>query len=267
MTTQIQQIFRHPVKGLTAEARDRVELVADFGMAGDRAFALMFEDTGDPQPQTPWLSKKHFAVQNDWGELAALHCTYDSDRQTLTVRQPGGVELSERVTTAEGRDRLSQFFSDYLQQLRPSSAARHPEATPVRLVGTADGTTRYPDRDRGQISIVSQATLDDLAAKLGVAAIDARRFRPNFVVSGVAAWDEFDWVGRDLQLGDARVAVTARIGRCANIDVNPDTGQRDLDLLSQLSAQFGHAQTGVIARVLSGGTVSVGTAVAAAAAV
>ena len=149
-------------------------------------------------------------------------------------------------------------MTDYLQTLTPSSTARHPQATPVRLIGTATGDTRYPDRDRGQISLLSQGTLDEIAAKVGQSQIDARRFRPNFVVDGLAPWGEFDWAGRHLQLGTATIEVLTPIGRCLNIDVNPDTGDRDLSLLSQLPIHFGHAQTGVIARIVEGGCVQCG---------
>lgn len=254
----IREIFVHPVKGLTPQRCDRVELLENFGIRGDRAFALMFADTGTPKPRTPWLSKKHFAVQNDWGKLAALDCSYDGTRHTLEIKRNGESVLVADVGTSEGRDRVGDFFTEYLQTLTPSPSARHPHVSPVRLVGTPTGETRYQDRDRGQISIISQATLDDIARQVGLGAMDPRRFRPNFIVDGADPWAEFDWVGGRLRLGPALVQVTARIGRCLNIDVNPDSGDRDFPLLSKLSEGFGQAQTGVIATIIEGGTVAKG---------
>lgn len=255
---EVTRIFKYPVKGLTPQECDRVELRRDFGIVGDRTFAFMFTDMGSPQPETPWCSKKHLAVQNDWGELAALTCRYDAERQELELRFGERFALVESVATEAGRDRLGQFMTDYLQKLTPSPAARHPQATPVRLIGTATGETRYQDRHQGQISIVSQATLDDIAAKVGETRIDVRRFRPNVVIDGVPPWGEFAWVGQQGRLGTATVEVTAPIGRCLNIDVNPDTGDRDLSLLAQLREQFQHCRVGVIAKVLDGGTVEMG---------
>nr|WP_206043796.1 MOSC domain-containing protein [Geitlerinema sp. P-1104] len=255
---EVKTIFKHPVKGFTPQVCDRVELRRDFGMVGDRAFAFMFTDTGNPQPQTPWLPKKYLAVQNDWGGLAKLRCSYHPHRQELELHLGETLAIVESVSTEEGRDRLSQFVSDYLQTLTPSPTARHPQATPVRLIGMPTEDTRYPDRHPGQISLLSQATLDAIAAKVGQSQIDSRRFRANFVVDGLPPWGEFDWVGRQLQLGTATIEVLAPIGRCLNIDVNPDTGDRDLPLLSQLPTHFGHAQTGVIARIVEGGFVQCG---------
>lgn len=255
---KIREIFVYPVKGLTAQPLDRVELAENFGIIGDRAFALMFTDMGEPQPLTPWLSKKHFAVQNDWGKLASLNCSYHSNSQTLEIRYHGELLATENLGTETGRDRISAFFTEYLQTLTPSPSARHPQKSPVVLVGTGTGETRYQDRDQGQISIISQATLDDIAQKFGIDAIDRRRFRPNFIVDNLAAWGEFKLVGNQLKLGSALVEVTARIGRCLNIDVNPDTGDRDISLLAKMSEKFGHAQTGVIAKVITGGRVTTG---------
>lgn len=259
---KINTIFVHPVKGLTAQVCDRVQLVENFGILGDRAFALMFTDMGDAQPLTPWLSKKHFAVQNDWGQLASLNCAYDTTSQTLEITKNGELLAAANLGTETGRDRISAFFSEYLHSLTPSTSARHPQYSPVRLVGTTTGDTRYQDRDQGQISIISQATLDDIAEKVGVNYIDPRRFRANFIVDNIPAWSEFNWVGNRLKLGSALVEVTAPIGRCLNIDVNPDTGDRDISLLSQLSAKFGHAQTGVIAKVITGAVVTTGETLA-----
>jgi uncharacterized protein YcbX len=47
--------------------------------------------------------------------------------------------------------------------------------------------------------------------------IDVRRFRPNFLVgddAATAAPVEFDWVGREVDLGQARIAAVMRCPRC-----------------------------------------------------
>ena len=85
-----------------------------------------------------------------------------------------------------------------------------------------------------------------------------RRFRPNIVVTGIDAWSEFDLVGKQLSLGDAKITVTAKIGRCMNIEVDPETGDRDVPLLSVLKEKYGHSYTGVLATVESDGVVAVG---------
>ena len=254
----VKQLFIHPVKGLTPKAQERVTLQVGYGIPGDRSFALMFKEEAIDADLTkvPWMKKQNFAMQNDWHGLAALDCDYSLATGILTVKRKG-VELLVADTNSEnGRDRISTFFTGYLAGIYPSQTARHSNRAPLQLVGMF-GKTRYPDREAVHISLVSQATIDHLSELAGQA-IDVRRFRPNIVLDGLPAWGEFDWVGQEMQLGTARIAITARINRCLNIDVNPETGERDIRLLSLLQKHFHHTQTGVLAKVITNGTVAKG---------
>jgi uncharacterized protein YcbX len=259
----IKQLFIHPVKGLSPQDCHQAVLEAGHGIQGDRAFALMFVHEGqtiEAAETVPWQSKKYFAVQNDWPSLAALKCDYDPDTAELTVGRRGEERiplLVAKTNTTQGRAKISAFFTEYLRTLEPTEAARHPQHSPLQLVGSSRGETRYSDRESGHISLISQGTLNEISRRIGTE-IDIRRFRPNIVLDGVPAWGEFDWVGKELQLGESRILVSAPIGRCVNIEVNPETGDRDLPLCRVLPEQFGHLQTGVVAKVLSGGTIQVG---------
>jgi uncharacterized protein len=257
----IKQLFTYPIKGLTPQEMSEFALTAGHGIKGDRAFALMFADNLEaaniPAENAPWMSKKYLAVQNDWPLLAALECHYQPETAVLTVKRQGVAVLSAETNTAAGRDRISTFFTEYLAEIQPTKEARHPQLAPLRLVGDSSGETRYPDRQPVHISLLSQATLDQLTA-IAAQKIDVRRFRPNIVLEGMEAWSEFELIGKQFQLGEARIEVTAPIGRCVNIEVNPQTGDRDLALLSLLQQEFGHAQTGVLAKIINSGTVKIG---------
>lgn len=253
----VKQLFIHPIKGLTPQSCDRVDLQAGHGIPGDRAFALMFDlDAARESVIVPWQKKQNFAMQCDWPSLAALNCHYDFQTDVLTLKRNSVELLVAETNTESGRDRINAFFTGYLAAIYPSQSARHPDRSPLQLVGDGNGT-RYPDRELGHLSIVSQATLDQLSVTVGKA-IDVRRFRPNIVVEGISAWDEFDWVGQEIQLGTAKLEITAPINRCLNIDVNPDTGERDIALFSLLQKHFKHKQTGVLAKVISSGAATLG---------
>lgn len=257
----VKQLFTYPIKGLTPQAMSEFALTTGHGIKGDRAFALMFADNiqaaNIPAENVPWMSKKYFAVQNDWPLLAALDCHYAAETAVLTVKRQGVAVLSAETNTAAGRDRINSFFTEYLAAIEPTKEARHPQRVPLHLAGNSSGETRYPDREPVHISLLSQATLDQLTERAG-RHIDVRRFRPNIVLEGMAAWSEFELIGKQFQLGNARIEFTARIGRCVNVEVNPENGDRDIALLSLLQQEFGHAQTGVLAKVLDSGTVKIG---------
>lgn len=253
----VKQLFTHYVKGLSPQECDRIFLQAGHGIPGDRAFALMHQPEDQQAEAVPWKRKQYFAMQNDWPGLAALACHYDPEAAVLSIKWQGVELLAAETNTPTGRDRISAFFTGYLAALQPVPTARHPQHGPLQLVGNSDGTTRYPDRQPVHISLVSQASLNHLSEVAGQP-IDGRRFRPNILLEGVTAWAEMDWVGQELQLGTARIVITAPINRCLNIDVNPQTGVPDISLFSLLQQKLGHPQTGVLAKVVTSGNVSVG---------
>jgi uncharacterized protein YcbX len=259
-TIEVTHLFTYFIKGLTPHRCDRVSLQADHGIPGDRSFALMYADaiaeaSGDGEA-VPWMKKNNFAMQNDWPGLASLACEYDPTTSQLTVKQQGIELLAEATNTPKGRDRISAFFTGYLAALQPTATARHPEKAPLRFVGDGN-STRYPDRNPVHISLINQASLEDLGQKLGFE-IDPRRFRPNILLQGIPAWEELNWVGKTFQMGTAEIAIAAPINRCLNIDVNPDTGAQDCSIFAALHPTLGHRQTGILATVTQSGTVSVG---------
>jgi hypothetical protein len=88
------------------------------------------------------------------------------------------------------------------------------------------------------------------------------RFRANLYVEGWPAWHECDLVDQTLAIGDARLKVIKRITRCAAVNVDPDTGARDLAIPQALMQRLGHNECGIYAEVIAGGDVSVGDMIA-----
>jgi len=89
------------------------------------------------------------------------------------------------------------------------------------------------------------------------------RFRANLYVEGWPAWSEFDLLDRTLAIGATRLKVVKRIVRCAAVNVDPDTAERDLAIPQALQSRLGHADCGIYAEVVAGGTIAVGDIVAA----
>jgi uncharacterized protein YcbX len=97
--------------------------------------------------------------------------------------------------------------------------------------------------------------------------LDSPRFRATFVVDTAGSpyhhpGGEAGWVGRELQLGPARVRLDAPIVRCAVVDLDPLSGQRDLQLLAALPRDAsGEPVFGLQGEVVRPGTVVRGAAV------
>jgi hypothetical protein len=113
------------------------------------------------------------------------------------------------------------------------------------------------------ITIVSSASIEELARQAGRDALDGRRFRMLLEIEGCAPHEEDTWIGRTVRLGDALVEIPGPVPRCATTTRDPATGRRDFDTLREIAAYRGKRDGkkidfGVYARVVEPGRVRVG---------
>jgi len=138
----------------------------------------------------------------------------------------------------------------------------HPERLPVKLIG--DGITpRYQDNMAGQSTLHSRESLASAGIALGDATLDERRFRHNIVIDGVQSWQEQDWVGHTLRVGDVTFDTIVPKVRCLATHANPRTGERDLEVMPMLVQAFQQQQPtfGIGMLSASGGEIRLGDAV------
>ena len=90
--------------------------------------------------------------------------------------------------------------------------------------------------------------------------LSIHRWRGNIWFDGLAPWEEFDWMDRDVRVGGAVLRVRERTDRCLATHNNPDTGRRDANVLGALDA-WDHRDFSVRAEVVEGGRVAVGDSV------
>jgi uncharacterized protein YcbX len=112
------------------------------------------------------------------------------------------------------------------------------------------------DHSNAVISFINLDSVKDLERVAGTE-VNPIRFRGNIFIDGVKPWDELDWVGKKIQLGSAILKITKRINRCPAINVNPNTGDRDLNLIKDLKRGFGHIDMGIYATVIKSGYVAI----------
>jgi uncharacterized protein YcbX len=109
------------------------------------------------------------------------------------------------------------------------------------------------------ISLINLASVDAFSGDVGHY-VDPLRFRANIYFRTRTPWEELDWVGRDLRIGDALGKVMLRTKRCNATDVNPSTAKRDMRIPKTLMEKYGHPDMGVYIEVTAPGEVKVGDA-------
>ena len=231
---RVAALYRYPVKGFTPERCDALTVLESGRIAGDRALAFRFGDS--ELPETAWSKKYGFAVLVNTPGLARLNLSLDHEELRLAVRLDGQLLVEDGLDPA-GRARIAEAIERFVLSLPDNPLGAHPERRPLRLIG--DGVTpRYQDSEQGQITLHSRESIGSLALALRQSELDEVRFRSNIAVEGVSAWDEQDWIGREIRIGGVRFEVLRPKVRCLATHANPQTGERDLPVMQTLVRAF-----------------------------
>lgn len=246
---RVARLCRYPVKGLSAEPLDSIDLTPGEALPEDRRFALARAGTPFDPLNPEWLSKSHFLMLMKNERLALLESRYDAASGALEIWRNGKRVARGVITTPVGRAVIEDFFAAFM---RAESLGK------PKLV-EAPGHTFSDNREK-VVSLINLASVADLERVIG-RPVDPLRFRGNVYVEGLAPWAEFDWLEREIAIGSARLKVVRRIPRCPATDVDPATGARDMAIPQTLKRAYGHVDMGIYATVTAGGTMAAGDAI------
>jgi uncharacterized protein YcbX len=206
------------------------------GIEGDRRFA--FRRLAD-KSGFPWLTASKLPQ-------LLLYKPFGLDRNTA---EP----LPTHVRTPDGKE--YELRSD---ELRKEVSSRC--GSDVELMNLKHGIF-----DEACISVISLGTVHGVERESG-REIDLRRFRPNVVIETDSAgpFEENRWVGRTLTFGDgnsgAAVRVTMKDERCVMVNFDPDTAERDSEVMKTV-VRLNENYAGAYGTVVRAGELRVGQVV------
>jgi uncharacterized protein len=220
----VARISIAPVKSFGLVHPDEVVLERD-GVIGNRRF---------------WLRDERgalYAGKRD-GTMMRIRPEWDESTRRLVLTFPDGTRVDGVVELGEPVE--AELYRLPLASRRvvgPWEAAISAfVGRPLTLLWADDGAVDRTPRG-GSVSLVSRASLERLREEAGVdEAVDGRRFRMLFEIDGVGAHEEDDWIGSELRIGEAIIAVNGEIGRCVVTSRDPDTGVADLPTLVTLAS-------------------------------
>ncbi len=242
MTGRLAHIYRHPIKAHGREALASVLLSAGECLAWDRRWAVAHEAA---TIAPGWNNCNSFLRGVKSPQLMAMEARFDEGNQTVHLSHP----LIGTLAVNPDLDADAARLIDWVRPLIPDGRAQ-----PVKVVRFDGGMT---DNPLPVVSILSLSSLADLSGRMGMD-LSIHRWRANFWIDGPEPWAEFDWIGKQLTLGETVLEVTERIGRCRATCVNPATGEVEGETLAALSSAFGHTDFGIFAKVVRGGKVALG---------
>jgi uncharacterized protein len=208
----ISAIFRYPVKSMAGESLD-VARLGWHGIEGDRRFA--FRKLTD-KSNFPWLTAsrlpelilyKPLGLDSRSAELFPTH-----------VRTPDGNEYE--LQSKELQEEISRRFG-----------------SEVELMNLKAGVF-----DEAAISVITSSTVQCIERESG-RDVDLRRFRPNVVIESDSAepFEEDRWVGQTLIFGEgdnpAAVKIYMKDERCRMVNLDPDTAERDVQVMRTVARQ------------------------------
>jgi uncharacterized protein YcbX len=248
---RVAALYRYPVKGLSPQPLSSAHLKAGGYFPGDRLLAFENGPSGFDPKAPKHQPKIKFLMLMRNARLAALTTAYDDDSRVLSIAQGGRELMRKHVGKPQDRADLEAFFTDYLKdEIRG----------PVRLLAAPEGF-RFTDSKSGFVSLVNLASVAAIGASMG-ATLDPLRFRANIYVEGIEAWGETELVGKTIGVGATRLEILKMTDRCAATGVSPGVGERDMDVVQAIRMGFGHIDCGVYARVVEGGRIFLGDAMA-----
>ena len=225
---RVARLFRYPVKSMSAEPLDSVDV--DWkGFAGDRRWAFVRGDL--VRSGFPWLTIRENPSM--WHYQPSFVEPDKPDTSVTMVRTPSGREL----------DVVDPSLADELGH-----------------------NARVIKMDRGvfdafPLSLLTTQSVASLSASVGED-LDMRRFRPNLYIESTDGGDapENSWIGEVLEIGEMQMRIDKRDKRCVVINVDPVTTVRDAAILRAV-AQERDTRFGVYGSPVRPGKVKVGDTV------
>jgi len=248
----VKQIFRYPVKSMAGEQLREVEFDLR-GMRGDRAWSIRDLVTGELAgakklpalmgcgSRYPGSDSAPAEIELPGGERVALDAPECAARLPEAIGHEVSIEglrPAENLDFYKNKGSLPKDIDGYLRGLfartkdepLPDLSKFPPE---VLQYSSPPGTffDAYP------VLLMTQQGLAHVQAQSNHSRFDVRRFRPNLLIegtSGGSAIPEFDWCGKQLQIGAARLTIAMECPRCVMTTVGFDDLPKDPQIMRTL---------------------------------
>ena len=117
--------------------------------------------------------------------------------------------------------------------------------------------TSHSNNIFNSISLINLNSIKDFEKKINER-VEHQRFRANFYVDGIDAWEERNWIGKIIKINNVSFKVEKNIPRCVAINLKPKTDDNALNLLKSLKKTYNHFDMGIYLTAISDGNIEVG---------
>ena len=252
MNCSISSIHYCPVKSLSFQSIKSCIIKKNLGMLNDRVFAFsrsvdyekakLIEKNPNERKLNYFLTLKNSPVLNKYNFI------YDNDKLTLTIHDKELISISVNNT-----ERVS-LLSNKLIELESSLIK------PIFFLNNNDFPfydTSNSNKILNSMSLINLNSIEDFEKKINQK-VEFQRFRSNFYVDGIQAWEECNWINKIIKINNIYFKVEKNIPRCVAINLKPKTDDNTLNLLKSLKKTYNHFDMGIYLTALSDGKIDAG---------
>ena len=251
----ISSIHFSPIKSLSFTNIKSCEIKKNLGILNDRKFAfsrvidvekaLLIEKNPYDRKLNNFLSLKNSPVLNKY------NFTYKDNKLALIL---GGEEqVSIIADDLDQRSKLINKLIDLESSLKKPMFLLQNNEFPFY-------DTSNSNKVFNSISLINLNSIEDFEKRINQK-VEFQRFRGNFYVDGIDAWEERNWIGKNIKINNVLFKVERNIPRCVAINLKPKTDHSDLNLLQSLKKAYNHFDMGIYLRSLNDGKIKVGNAI------
>jgi hypothetical protein len=252
MNSSISSINYSPVKSLSFQSIESCNIKKNVGILDDRLFvfsrnidlekAKLIEKNPNERKLNNFLTLKNSPVLNKYNFI------YSKEKLSLTH------EDKELISIAADDPEQRLLLSSKLTELENSLIK------PTFLLKNNEFPffdTSHSNNIFNSISLINLNSVKDFEKKINEK-VEFQRFRGNFYIDGVEAWEECNWVGKIIKINELYFKVEKNIPRCVAINLKPKTEDKSINLLKSLKKTYNNFDMGVYLTALNNGKIEVG---------
>ena len=217
MNPKISSISYCPVKSVSFQNIQLCKIKKNLGIVNDRIFAFsrnidsekakLIEKDVQERKLNYFLTLKNSPVLNKYNFI------YESGKLTLTQDNKDLISIS----VDDQNERL--LLTNKLMELESSLIK------PIFLLKNTDFPffdTSHSSNVFNSMSLINLNSIKDFEKKVNEK-IEPQRFRANFYIDGIQAWEERNWIGKIIKINNISFKVEKNIPRCVTINLKPKT--------------------------------------------
>ena len=231
---KIENLFYSPVKSISFEESETLNVLTDRGIESDRIFAFVQNLDSNSiknlieDPKSRKLN--NFLTLKNSPELNQYNFTYVKNK--LILKKKDEIIISINPFSKNEKKLLCDKINQIILKDKKLDLLMD-EKNPF-----------FDTMPNNSISLINKKSISDFSNKISTN-IEIERFRANIYIDGIAAWEERDWIGKTININNINFFVSDEISRCSATNLKPSTDIVTINLPNQLKKTYDHINMGL----------------------